>query len=108
MPHAAHATVGLHVGRVQLQRAPVAGQGVVGVLGGIPGVHGDGPPDALGGLTVISLLVCDDAKQVQGVGVVGFGAEDVAVPPGRLGQEAALLLLQAEAEVVAHGKVLRG
>ena len=38
---AAHATVGLPVGRVQLQRPPVGGQGVVGVIGGLPRVQGD-------------------------------------------------------------------
>jgi hypothetical protein len=49
----------------------------------------------------------DDAQQVQGVGVVGLGAEDRAVPPGCLGQEAALVLLQAEDKVVVHGSALR-
>jgi hypothetical protein len=36
-----------------------------------------------------------------------LGAEDSAVPPGCLGQEAALVLLQAEDKVVVHGIALR-
>jgi hypothetical protein len=42
---------------------------------------------------VVPLLVGDDAEQVQGVGVVGPGAQDVAVQPGGLVQAAAAVLL---------------
>jgi hypothetical protein len=81
--------------------------GQVGVIGSIRGVEGDGPADALGGLTVIALLMGDNAQQVQGVGVVGLGVEDIAVQPGCLGQAPALVLLQAEGKVVVHGDALR-
>jgi hypothetical protein len=76
------------------------------VINGIAGLQGDGSPDALSGLTVISLLMQGDAKQVQRVGVIGLGVQDVAVLPGRLGQEAALVLLQAEDKLVVHGDAL--
>jgi hypothetical protein len=79
----------------------------VGVMDGIAGVEDDGPPDALGSLTRISLLMGDDAKQVQGVGVVGLGAQDVAVQPDCLAQAPALVFLQAEGKVVVHGDVPR-
>jgi hypothetical protein len=55
---------------------------------------------------VISLLMESDAKQVQGVGVVGLGAEDVAVAPGGLGQQSALVFLQTEGKLVVHGDAL--
>jgi hypothetical protein len=78
----------------------------VGVVNGIPQVQGDGPPDVLGSLTVIPLLMQIDAQQVQGVGVVGLGAEDAAVPPDGLGQQSALVLLQANGKLVVHGDAL--
>jgi hypothetical protein len=77
-----------------------------GVIGGIAQVQGDGPPDALGSPMVISLLMESDAKQVQGVGVVGLGAEDAAVPPDGLGQQSALVFLQANGKLVVHGDML--
>jgi hypothetical protein len=58
----------------------------VDVIGGIPQVQSDGPSDTLGSLMVLSLLMECDAKQVQGIGVVGSGAEDAAIPPDGLGQ----------------------
>jgi hypothetical protein len=81
--------------------------GQVGVIDGMVRLQGDGPADALDGLTVIALLMQGDAQQVKCVGVVGLGPEDVAVPPGRLGQPAALVFLQAEAKVVVHGDAIR-
>jgi hypothetical protein len=72
------------------------------VSGLIAGAEGDGPADAVGGLAVVPLLVGDDAEQVQGVGVVGSGAEDVAVQPGGPVEAAAAVLLQANGKVVAH------
>jgi hypothetical protein len=77
------------------------------VIAGIAGAQGDGAADALGGLTVISLLLCDDTQQVQGVGMVGLAAEEIAVQPGRLAQAPALVLLQAEGKVIVHGAALR-
>jgi hypothetical protein len=76
------------------------------VIGGTTGSQGNGPADALGGLAVIALLMQGDAQQVQGVGVVGLGAEDVAVSPGRLVQQSALVFLQAEGKLVVHGDAL--
>jgi hypothetical protein len=55
---------------------------------------------------VIALLVESDAQQVQGVGVVGLGAEHAAVPPDSLGQQAALVFPQANGKLVVHGDVL--
>jgi hypothetical protein len=78
----------------------------VGVIGGVPQVQGDGPPDTLGSLTVIPLLMASDAKQVQGVGVVGLGAEDAAVAPDGLGQQSAPVFLQGEGKLVVHGDAL--
>jgi hypothetical protein len=78
----------------------------VGVIGGIPEVQGDGPPDTFGSLMVISLLVESDAQQVQGVGVVGLGAEDAAVAPDGLDQQSALVFLEAEGKLVVHGDAL--
>ena len=78
----------------------------VGVIGGIPQVQGDGPPDALGSLMVISLLMESDAKQVQGVSVLRLGVEDAAIPPDRLGQQSALVFLQAENKLVVHRDML--
>src|SRR5262245_61152160 len=46
------------------------------------------------------------AKQVQGVGVVGLGAEDAAVAPDGLGQQSALVFLQADGKLVVHGDSL--
>jgi hypothetical protein len=43
---------------------------------------------------------------VQGVGVVGLGAEDAAVAPDGLGQQSALVFLQAEGKLVVHGDPL--
>jgi hypothetical protein len=74
----------------------------VGVIGGIPQVQGDRPPDTLGSLMVISLLMESDAKQVQGVGVVGLGVEDTAIPPDGVGQQSALVFLQAQVKLVVH------
>jgi hypothetical protein len=47
-----------------------------------------------------------DAKQVQGVGVVGLGVEDAAIPPDGLGQQSALMFLQAKGKLVVHGDAL--
>ncbi len=55
---------------------------------------------------MLSLLMESDAEQVQGVGVVGLGAEDVAVPPDGLGQQSALVFLQAERKLLVHGDAL--
>jgi hypothetical protein len=46
------------------------------------------------------------ARQVQGVGVVGLGAEDVAVAPDGLGQQSALVFLQADGKLVVHRDAL--
>jgi hypothetical protein len=78
----------------------------VGVIGGVPQVQGDGPPDILGSLMVISLLMESDAKQVQGVSVVRLGVEDAAIPPDGVGQQSALVFLQAEGKLVVHGDAL--
>jgi hypothetical protein len=55
---------------------------------------------------VISLLMESDAKQVQGVSVLRLGVEDAAIPPDRLGQQSALVFLQAEGQLVVHGDAL--
>jgi hypothetical protein len=55
---------------------------------------------------VISLLMESDAQQVQGVGVVGLGAEDAAVAPDGLGQQSALMFLQPQRKLVVHGDAL--
>jgi hypothetical protein len=47
-----------------------------------------------------------DAQQVQGVGVVGLGAEDAAVAPDGVGQQSALVFLQAEGKLIVHGDAL--
>jgi hypothetical protein len=55
---------------------------------------------------VLSLLMESDAKQVQGVGVVGLGVEDAAVAPDGLGKQPALVFPQAEGKLVVHGEAL--
>jgi hypothetical protein len=52
---------------------------------------------------VISLLMERNAQQVQGVGVVGLGVEDVAIAPDCVVQQSALVFLQAEGKLVVHG-----
>jgi hypothetical protein len=47
-----------------------------------------------------------DAQQVQGVGVIGLGVEDATVPPDGLGQQSALVFLQAENKLVVHRDML--
>jgi hypothetical protein len=47
-----------------------------------------------------------DAQQVQGVGVVGSGAEDALVAPDGLAQQSALVFLQAKGKLVVHGDVV--
>ena len=102
-PQGGAAAVG---GAVELAQAAV-GFGQVGVVGGLAGVAGDGPADQLGGAAVVALLQGDDAEQVQGVGVLGLGCQDVAVQPGRFLEAATLVFLQAEGKFVAHGAALR-
>jgi hypothetical protein len=47
-----------------------------------------------------------DAQQVQSVGVIGLGAEDATVPLDGLGQQSALVFLQAEDKLVVHSDAL--
>jgi hypothetical protein len=55
---------------------------------------------------MIALLMGDNAKHVQGFGVLGLGAADAAIPPDGVGQQSALVFLQAEGKLVVHDDVL--
>ena len=51
---------------------------------------------------MLCLLMESDAQQVQGVDMVGLGGEDAAVAPDGLGQQSALVFLQAQVKLVVH------
>ncbi|MCY2990267.1 MAG: hypothetical protein NTY19_20685 [Planctomycetota bacterium] len=65
--------------------------GEVGVESGGSGLQGDRPADQLGGSGRIAILVMQDAKQVQGVGVVGLPVEQRLIAPCRVCEAAGLV-----------------
>ena len=83
--------VGLRKRRVQLEGAPEAGLGVLGpaereqhgaeavVVGGVVALRRDRARDEIAGLLAVPLLVGDQSRQVQRVGVVGLFAKDFLV-----------------------------
>jgi hypothetical protein len=55
---------------------------------------------------MLAALMRDHAEQVQGVGVVGPGGQDLVVQPGRLVEAATAMLLQGQD--VGHGDLGQG
>jgi hypothetical protein len=76
--------------------------GQVGVVDGIARVLRNGPADILGRTPQFSLLECNHAQEMQGVGMLGLVSQDIAVHLRGLGQTAALVLLNSELEVTTH------
>ena len=71
-------------------------QGQIGVVGSGGGITGDRTTDPFGGSDGVALLVDDNSKQVQQVGVLWLGGQEVTIPLGCLIQEAALVLLDGQ------------
>ena len=74
------------------------------MVGRDEGIRSDGPTDPFGGPRQVALLVGHDAQQVQGIGVVRSGGQEVTIRFGRLLQETALVLLDGQRQFVGHGK----
>ena len=79
-------------------------QGQIGMVGSGGRIEGDGTPDPFGRPNRIALLIGDHAEQVQCVGVVWLSGQDATIRLGRLVQEAALVLLDGQCQLVRHGK----
>ena len=78
----------------------------VRVIGRIAGLVPDGLLNQLQSLGVLAGLVHGHAQQVQRVGVIGHGLEDLAVQRLGLGQPARLLMLDRQRERLRHGQRL--
>ncbi len=90
--------------RVEAQRAAVAGhrmvqlaqalvgQAEVGVIRGLAGIAEHGPLDGVDGRLVVAPLERNHADQMQGLGVVGLGLEDLPVDLLRLLKPAGLVM----------------